>query len=134
MPIFTPDEYSRISSDISAEEIEDYAWEAERYVVDKIQRHRRFPVGWAQDADGKPVPDDMDADLLEMLRRVIARLIEHYAAWGDDDAEVIEEGAQRVELRGRGPRNPTRILAPLNRELTRYDTHKGRGVSYHDRW
>jgi len=134
MRIFTSDQHTLVQDDLTTEEIETYAWEAERYVVDKIQRKRRFPVGWAQDADGKPVPDDMDLDLLEMLRRVIARLVEHYAAWHDDDAAVIEQGAQRVELRGRGPRNPTRILAPLNRELTRYDTHKGRGVSYHDRW
>lgn len=128
--ILTSDYYHLVQADLTTEEIDRYAYEAEQYITSKIQRRRRLPVGWAQDADGNPVPEEMEAGTLYMLRTTIARLVEHYAEWDENDTSQMSQGSQSVSLRGRGPRNPTRILDPVNRWLTQHDTHSNRGIRH----
>lgn len=69
--------------------------------------------GWVEDEDGEPDLEEMDAELLDAIRRVVATLVDHEAGSPDRDILRVEQGEREVEYNPDAGELPADAFLPL---------------------
>ncbi|MCS3827437.1 hypothetical protein GGP85_002907 [Salinibacter ruber] len=80
----------------------------EEYYDSDIRLH-----GWVEDDNDDPDLQAMDEDLLDALRRVIARLVDHEVTSPDSHILRIDQGERRVDYKPDAGELPSGIYLPL---------------------